>query len=110
MTRIVIRMKLVANVVLAYLNLKDYREAYFWGDRTLNIIRMHTDGLVNYNIGAFEFPARNELGKIFYRTGCAAKELGDVDTARMLFRAALLYFPNDASVQAAVASVALKLG
>ena len=50
------------------------------------------------------------MGKIYYRTAVAYKELGDKDKARKLLRVATIYLPHDNSVKKELAACALRLG
>lgn len=46
------------------------------------------------------FPAQSEMGKIFYRSALAAREVGKtVGEVRMLVMAAAAYLPHDEIVQ-----------
>ena len=77
--RLVLRVALVANVVLVYMNLEDWEEAYFWGKRSIVLFRQGVTGDESDNIStddpsnwlsqtwAARFPAREAMGKIFYR-------------------------------------------
>jgi tetratricopeptide (TPR) repeat protein len=106
--RLILRVRLVANVVKAYLDLEDYDEALFWGKRTIQLMRNATGS--DEDEPMLSFPAATELGKIFYRTGVATKALGDTSEARRLLRVALGYLPHDKAVMRALDSVALRLG
>ena len=55
-------------------------------------------------------PAAGVWGKVYYRTGLAARELGLEDEARSLIRTAGRWLPEDRIVQRAVAACALRLG
>jgi hypothetical protein len=51
------------------------------------------------------------MGKIYYRTGMAMKELGeDESQARRLLKVAGVYLPRDENVKKAIQESALKLG
>ena len=103
--RLILRVRLVANIVLAYLKLNNYDEAQFWGMRTIKIMReMTADEPLR------EFPAAKEMGKIYYRTGLACKEKGDTVEARQLLKIAAEYLPNDPIVQKELTTVAPQLG
>jgi len=113
--RTILRIRLVANTVLAYLMLKDHDTAKFIGLRTIKILR--------YSIGVDEdegaddaareaftsFFAAGEMGKIYYRTALACKELDDKAEARRLLKVAVLYLPNDPAVQRELAACALRI-
>lgn len=105
--RLILRVKLVANVVKAYLDLEEWDEAYFWGMRTIGLMR---DAISEEDEPMDAFPAKDQMGKIYYRTGVAAKMLDEESEARKLLRVAKLYLPNDANVDKMIASVALRLG
>jgi len=104
--RLVLRVRLVANIVKAYLDLKEYGEAEFWGMRTINLMR---EAVGDEDIAFMDFPAANEMGKIYYRVGCAYKHMGDDSAARKMLRVAADYLPNDPYVKRELASVALGL-
>lgn len=106
MVRMVLRVRLVANVVKAYLDLQDYVEAHFWGLRTINLMRQ---GMDDEDVAMIGFPAAPAIGRIYYRTGFAAKKLGDESEARKLLKVAAAYLPRDPEVQRELASVQLKL-
>ena len=104
--RLILRVRLVANIVLAYLKLENWDEARFWGMRTINIMRETTGA----DEPIREFVAARELGKIYYRTGLAAKEMGDLEEARGLVRTAAEYLPNDPIVRKELVASAPRLG
>lgn len=87
--RIILRFKLVANVILAYLNLQQFEDAHFWGKRTIDLI-----GQVS-STEPMDLPAVKEVGKIFYRTAKACKELGYQTDAIKYYRIAMIYVPSD---------------
>jgi hypothetical protein len=94
--RLVLRVKLVANILKAYLDKENYQEAWFWGDRTINLMR---SAMGNQDDQPFlNFPAAVDTGKIDYRTGLAGKYLRKPE-ARRLFQVAHKYLPNDKSIQ-----------
>jgi hypothetical protein len=105
--RLIMRVKLVASVVQAYLDLEDYNEAHFWGMRTILLMREAVGG---EDEPLFSFPARSEMGMIYYRTGFACKMLGDAEEARTFLRVAALYLPNDDKVLEMLSTVAPRLG
>lgn len=108
--RLLLRVRLVANTVQAYLKLEDYEEARFWGMRSINLMRQATGADDEDDEPMLDFVAANEMGKIYYRTAIACRELDDTSEARKLLRVARLYLPQDQKVQEALASVALRLG
>lgn len=95
LVRLVLRIRLVSNTVMAYLKLEDFEEARFWGMRTINLFRsgMHGDEVV------LNFPAAPEMGKVYYRTGMACKAMGDKITAYELLKVAVKYLPNEPTVK-----------
>lgn len=113
--RLILRVQLVANTCLAYLKLKDFEEACFWGMRTINMIREamgvdeHSD-IAPQDEAVLGFPAADQMGKIYYRTALAFKERDDKDTARRLLRVARVYLPRDPVVSSELAACALRIG
>lgn len=107
--RTILRVRLVANIILAYLKLENYEEAHFWGMRSINLVRQSMWG-GEEDQPVLGFPASNEMGKIYFRTGLACKALDDRSEARKLFKVAAAYLPHDEIVQRELASVALRLG
>ncbi|TLD15369.1 Tetratricopeptide-like helical [Venturia nashicola] len=105
--RLILRVKLVANVIKAYLDLGEWEEAHFWGMRTILLMR---EAIREEDEPMDGFPAKDQMGKIFFRTGVAAKMLEDESEARKLLRIAKLYLPHDENVTRMLASVALRLG
>jgi len=112
--RMNLRIQLVANTCLAYLKLRDWEELKFWGMRTICLMRQATGANDNHLTPEEEalltFPSAVQVGKIYYRTAVAYKELGDRDQARRLLRVAQVYLPSDATVKKDLASVAIKIG
>jgi tetratricopeptide (TPR) repeat protein len=112
MVRLVLRAKLVANVVYSYLKLEEYDEALFWGMRTIQLIRQamgfSEDGEDDEPI--MGFAAAEQMGKIYYRTGVAYHRLGDKDEARKLLKLAAQYLPNDEEVRKELVSVSPRIG
>ncbi|KAI4207830.1 MAG: hypothetical protein LQ346_000333 [Caloplaca aetnensis] len=110
--RLIIRVKLVANIIQVHLKSKDWDEARFWGKRSIILFRSSLNGDNDDDLGAGEdkwawvkqsatigFPARAEMGKILYRTALASRELQLDDEVENLIRAAAIYLPNDEIVQ-----------
>lgn len=110
--RLIIRVKLVANIIQVYLKCKDWEEARFWGKRSIILFRSSLNGDDDDNLGSGEdkwawvnqsatmgFPARAEMGKILYRTALASRELQLDDEVASLIRAAAIYLPHDDVVQ-----------
>ncbi|KAK8108698.1 hypothetical protein PG984_014499 [Apiospora sp. TS-2023a] len=113
--RLVLRVQLVANTVLAYLKLEDWDEARFWGMRTITTMRSSIGAHDRHDLAPEDeavmgFPAAAPLGRIYYRTALAYKELGQKAEARRLLRVAAVYMPTDKSVQKEIAACALRLG
>ena len=106
--RLILRVRLVANIVKAYLDLEDYTMAAFWGMRTIKMMRDATGSEEDEPM--LSFPAAVEMGKIFYRTAVAYKAQGDTSEARRLLRVAAGYLPRDEAIKRELASVALRLG
>lgn len=118
--RLILRVQLVANVIQTYLKMSDWEEARFWGKRSIVLFRASLtsdddDDLANEekwkwvqesaNMG---FPATAQMGKIFYRTAVASKELGFQKEYRNLVRAAAVYLPNEGAIQAELRMVAAR--
>ncbi|KAF2214002.1 hypothetical protein CERZMDRAFT_38720 [Cercospora zeae-maydis SCOH1-5] len=113
--RLMLRIQLVANTCEVYLRMKEWELCQFWGMRTIAILR---DAMEPENAGLLApedeavpaFPAAAQMGKIYYRTAIAYKELGDEHEARRLLRVARVYLPDDEAVKREVAATALSLG
>lgn len=110
LTRLVLRVKLVANTTLAYLKMEEFEMAKFWGMRSIQLMRdgmgIESDDDDEPMLG---FVAANEMGKIYYRTGLACRALEETEQARKLLRIAAQYLPRDPQVGVALASVALRI-
>ncbi|KAL8930073.1 MAG: hypothetical protein Q9172_000158 [Xanthocarpia lactea] len=112
--RIILRVKLVANLIQTYLKMEEWEEAHFWGKRSIVLFRASCDPHQGNDLeGDFEkdwawvqlsaamgFPARNAMGKIFYRTALASRALGYKKEERSLIRAAQVYSPYDEIIRA----------
>ncbi|KAL8834401.1 MAG: hypothetical protein Q9170_003769 [Blastenia crenularia] len=112
--RLIIRIKLVANIIQTYLKMRDWDEARFWGKRSIVIVRASftsddDEDLANESkwswvrdSAVMDFPARAEMGKILYRTAIASREMGVSFQSEVtnLIKAAAVYLPNDEIVQA----------
>ena len=108
--RMVLRVRLVANSLLAYIKLKDWDTVVHIGMRTINLMRQGLDGLEPEQEAANGWMAGSELGKIYYRTAVAFREMDDKGEARRLLRVAVLFLPNDARVKEMIRECALRLG
>ena len=108
MVRMMLRIKLVANMIEVYLKLEQPEEAKYWGWRSINLMRENMGE--NADRPHFNFAAAGAWGKVYYRTGLACQLLGEDDDARQLFRIAADWLPNDQAVQAKRAETALRLG
>ena len=109
--RMVLRIKLVANVVQTYLKLKEYTEAHFWGKRSIILFRQGMTGINSSDIeedfatkwlaetAGMHIPAKAEMGKIFYRTALASRAMGKNADVKNLIQAAAMYLPHDEQVQ-----------
>ena len=110
--RLVLRIGLVADVVLAYLKMEEYTEAHFWGKRSIVLFRqgiigdetedIEIDGTPSWimeTVG-MHVPAKKEMGYIFYRTALASRALGKEADVKTLIKAAAVYLPDDQTVQA----------
>ncbi|KAF1344465.1 hypothetical protein BDV97DRAFT_361722 [Delphinella strobiligena] len=113
--RTTLRIRLVANTILAYLKLEDYDMAIHTGLRTIKIIRFsigvpEEEGAGDPSQEAFtSFFAAAEMGKIYYRTALAYKALDDKYEARKLLKVAVLYLPNDPNIHREIQACALRI-
>ena len=110
--RMILRTQLVANIVLAFLKLEDFAEAYFWGKRSIVLFRQSVTGEQSDEIGdddqdwlywlsriqLIRFAAQDAMGKMFYRTALASRALGKVSEVKVLMKAAAVYLPGDEKV------------
>lgn len=113
--RLILRVQLVANACLTYIKMEDWEEAKFWGMRSINMLREAMGADERHEIPAEDeavlgFPAADQMGKIYYRTALAFKELGDKVQARKLLKVANVYLPRDESVKKEIVACALRLG
>lgn len=110
--RMVLRICLVSNVVLAYLKMKEWAEAHFWGKRSIVLFRqgfigdehedVEMDGTPSWimeTVG-MHVPAKKEMGYIFYHTALASRALGKEADVKTLIKAAAVFLPDDQTVQA----------
>ncbi|KAI4115175.1 MAG: hypothetical protein LQ345_004183 [Seirophora villosa] len=109
--RLVLRVKLVANIIQAYLKMKEWEEARFWGRRSITLFRSSLTGDLDNDLrdhtkwgwvseaANMGFPAQAEMGKIMYRTALASRELGYDKEVENLIRAAAICLPHDGLVQ-----------
>ena len=115
--RMMLRVQLVANTVLAYVKMQNWEEAYFWGKRSVLLFRSSMTGADSIGGEGWEewvqesnsmsFGAKQEMGKLFYRTALAAKNIEqkghekriqeEIDS---LILAAGKYLPKDPIVRA----------
>ncbi|KAI9717581.1 MAG: hypothetical protein M1828_007142 [Chrysothrix sp. TS-e1954] len=95
--RFTLRIALVSCVIDAYLQLGNFEEARFWGQRSINIMRE------NFQEGSdrphAQFPAPTSWGNLWFRTALACKALDDMDTYQEYCRIAAAWLPNDSIVQ-----------
>ncbi|KAG0648293.1 hypothetical protein D0Z07_5392 [Hyphodiscus hymeniophilus] len=105
MVRFLLRLRLVSNSIMVYLKLEDYDEARFWGMRSINLMRGGPYG-DEVMVG---FQGAPEVGKIYYRTGVAFREMGDRTEARDLFKIAAKYLPVDKIVQKDLAALSPRI-
>ncbi|KAK8233002.1 hypothetical protein HDK77DRAFT_381732 [Phyllosticta capitalensis] len=111
LVRLILRVKLVANIMQAYIKMEEWKEVEFWGTRSIQLLResMGMDPGDEDDEPMLGFAAANEMGKIYYRTGLACKYLEDTERARKLLRVAHRYLPHDPQVGRDLASVALRI-
>ncbi|RYP05789.1 hypothetical protein DL764_003558 [Monosporascus ibericus] len=136
MERLMLRVQLVANTCLAYLRLGRWDDVCFWGMRSIAMLRQarltpplhqqQNNGFARdfdfydndddeldvppENEAVLGFPGAVQMGKIYYRTAVAYRELGDKARARRLLRVAAVYLPHDANVKRELAACAPRLG
>lgn len=91
-----LRIRLVANTLMAYLKLEEYEEAYFWGMRSVNLMRDAFGSAADEPRP--DFVGANEWGKIYFRTALAAKEIGEMGEARALLKIAGDWLPRNKRV------------
>ncbi|KAL9130891.1 MAG: hypothetical protein Q9217_001041 [Psora testacea] len=123
--RMMLRVQLVANTVLAYLKMENWEEAYFWGRRSIVLFRSSMTGVEEIGGEGWEewvcesqlmaFDSKNEMGKLFYRTAVAARNLGqngcegrkeeEIDS---LIMAAGIYLPKDPIVRTEVSAMHMR--
>ncbi|KAF3311447.1 hypothetical protein TWF173_008269 [Orbilia oligospora] len=103
--RILLRVRLVANTILAYLKLQDYDMALLTGMRTIRLMRAsigldEDNGALDAAIEALSgFIASGEMGKIYFRTAMACKALNRRMEAYKLLAVASVYLPNDKTIK-----------
>ena len=112
--RLILRVQLVANTCLAYLKLQDWEETCFWGMRSIKMLREAMGVDPRHEIPAEDeavlgFPAADQMGKIYYRTAVASKELGEQTQARQLLRVASVYLPRDELVKKELQGCTLRI-
>jgi hypothetical protein len=105
--RIILRVHLVAQVIGAFLSMEDYDEAYFWGNRTMNIIRQATSN--ENDVPMPTFPAARDLGRVLFGTGVAARALGKTAEALRLVTSAHGYLPRDEEIKKELVSMTTQL-
>ena len=110
--RLIIRIKIVANVMQTYLKQKEWDEARFWGKRSIILFRASMTGDDDDDLAdetkwrwvqesaMMDLPAKTEMGKIIFMTAVASWEMGSHRDVENLVRAAAVYLPNDEVVQA----------
>ncbi|KAF3084687.1 hypothetical protein TWF102_011845 [Orbilia oligospora] len=103
--RILLRVRLVANTILAYLKLQDYDMALLTGMRTIRLMRAsigldEDNGALDAAMEALSgFIASGEMGKIYFRTAMAYKALNRRMEAYKLLAVASVYLPNDKTIK-----------
>lgn len=71
--RIILRIRLVARTIAAYLKLQDWTEAAFWGMRSIRIMREAMD--TEFEDFISEFVGSADVGLIYLRTAIAFKKI-----------------------------------
>ncbi|KAF7514690.1 hypothetical protein G7054_g15093 [Neopestalotiopsis clavispora] len=113
--RLALRIQLVASTCLAHLKLGDWEEVIFWGMRTIHMLQQMSGAderevEPHQELVPDNFPARVQIGRIYYRTAMAYKHCKDRDQAKKLLRVAQAYMPTDTTIRDELASYTLKLG
>ncbi|KAF1988917.1 hypothetical protein K402DRAFT_391621 [Aulographum hederae CBS 113979] len=119
MIRIMLRVQLVSNVMQVFCKQQRWEDARYWGMRSIQLMRNanaadeedDNDNEVELDDVILNgMPGADSVGKIYYRTAIACRELDDKSQARKLLKVAIQYLPHDPLVHKAQASVALQLG
>lgn len=105
--RVILRVKLVANVLMAFVTMKEWDEAQFWGRRTISLVRSTVGA--DHDEPIVDFGGAPEMGKIYFRTGLACKHLGNKEEARRYFRTAQAYLPHDSIITTELESLMPRL-
>ena len=105
--RLMLRVKLVSNVMQAYLKLGKFLEVHFWGTRSVDTLRDSIGEIPQSPPDGF--PAPKEWGRICYRLGLAYEKLGNEPKAREYVRLAANWLPEDDVVQRKKVELAPKL-
>ncbi|MCJ1330227.1 hypothetical protein MMC10_006910 [Thelotrema lepadinum] len=92
MVRLMLRVQLVANIILAYLNLENYEEARFWGQRTIDLVSNAVGG---GDEPLPDFVAPKEMGKIYFRTAKAYKAQANFVHAKRYLKTAKGYLTHE---------------
>lgn len=112
--RLLLRVQLVANTCQVYLKMKEWEQCHHWGMRSIMMVRQGfgVDGREDISPedeAIRGFDGADMMGKIYFRTAVACKEMGDESEARKLLRVAKVYLPNDKAVQKEVVATALRI-
>jgi hypothetical protein len=113
--RIALRLQLVASTCLAYLKLEGWEEVIFWGMRTIHMLQQMSaaderEVTPEEEMVPDNFPARSQIGRIYFRTAMAYKACKDIAQTRKLLRVAQAYMPYDQLIQKELSSLTLQLG
>jgi len=113
--RLILRVRLVANTVLAYLRMSDYENATHWAKRTINMIRQAI-GLAEDEAASrpedeaiLNFVAAPEMGKIYFRAALAYKAIDNLNEARKLLKVAVVYLPDSQEVHREISACAPRI-
>lgn len=112
--RLLLRVQLVANTCAVYLKMKNWTQCHHWGMRSIMMVRQGfgVDGREDIppeDEAIRGFDGADSMGKIYYRTAVACKELGDEGEARKLLKVARVYLPHDQLVAKEIAATALRI-
>lgn len=80
--RIILRIKLVARVVAAYLRLAQWEEAVFWGMRSIRIMREAMES--EFEDFLTEFVGAEDVGLLYLRTAIGMKQMEDYQSLELV--------------------------
>jgi hypothetical protein len=86
---------------MVHMKREDWNEVKFWGMRSISVIReaMEAQGRDGFADPVPNFVAAKEMGKIYYRSAIACRQLGSRLQAFGLLKTAHRYLPADKVVK-----------